>query len=310
MTYQNNYHFSGPTAILYKVVLDNIGLQIDYYNESYGQYVLKWDNESGITDIGFEWKKSDASVWNEVSCVDTSSLNSNGTLNTNCFSLKQYTGNTLFSNYFMAGQDTLIQYQKRVMPIYAVLRGLGSQTDYTIRSYIARKDTQKTYYNAVTATTTSPSPIPIHCNGIEGGTDNERNKLSGSIDTAVEILNSITNIGPQYSLQEGDNNSFTAKITQLNGACAVSSMEFQSNAPSCLDLQTVMHEMMHNQMYIHFIDERNRDSIIKYMEFATHSSGAIWRWQGAHCYPVILPNDGDIVSQYLIAACSQANKMG
>ncbi len=303
MKYENNYHFAGPKAILYKILLDGLGLHVT--KDSDGTCTVdEWDNPNHIKDIGFEWKKARDSEWQTVSCIDETQNKEDGDITFKSITKDVLTGNVMYTSYYI--KDTRSTECERIMPIYAVIKGLETETDYNIRMYI--RTTRTFYYNSITATTTSPNSIEWKCTGINGGSDDQQSILSASIDTAIEIFTSITSLPPLGALQAGVGSTFVATIQSLEGACANSNMIF-SPSNSCLDLSTVMHEMAHNEVGgLTRLTEENKNRVMKFMEFATHAEGALWKWQGAHSYPFIWPNNSDIVKQYIIAASCQVNR--
>lgn len=303
MKYENNYHFAGPKAILYKVPLDYLRLNVSKAADDY-YYVDEWNNPGQVKDIGFEWKKATSSEWHKVSCVDETQNKENGDITFNSLTKDVLIGDVMYTSYYM--KNSRRTECKRIMPIYAVIKGLEQQTEYNIRMYVQTGDTRTTYYNSITATTTSPNATAWRCTGINGGTEAQQNILSASIDTAIEIFTSITSLPPLGSLQTGVGFTFEAKIAPLEGACANSDMIFRPSQ-SCLDLATVMHEMAHNEVGLTQLTNDNKGRIMKFMEFATHAEGALWKWQGAHSYPFIWPNESNIVKQYIIAASCQVN---
>ena len=303
MKYDNNYHFAGPKAILYKVPLDFLGLHVSKAADGYC-YVDEWNNPGQVKDIGFEWKKATDNEWHTVSCVDETQNKENGDITFDSLTKDVLTGNVMYTSYYM--RDSRMTECRRIMPIYVVIKGLEPQTDYNIRMYVQTGGTRTTYHNSITATTTSPNATAWRCTGITGGNEAQRNILSASIDTAIEIFTSITSLPPLGNLQTGIGSTFAATIQSLEGACANSGMNFRPTN-SCLDLATVMHEMAHNEVGLTQLTNENKDRVMKFMEFATHAEGALWKWQGAHSYPFIWPNESNIVKQYIIAASCQVN---
>ena len=58
------------------------------------------------------------------------------------------------------------------------------------------------------------------------------------------------------------------------------------------------------------LDEDKKAQMERFLKFAAHADDAALKWRDEMCYPLIHPNDDDIVTQYLVAAACQIYNTG
>lgn len=302
--------FVGPRAVIYKITLDDLGIEMRPRETTYESYYeAVWENTQHITDIGFEWRikngpgqNAEWEEWNHVSCVDTEETDEDGNLTVKSFQKELVPDNDddpiAYRSYFY--QHEIVPC-KRVMPIFVIVRGLPTYRRFEIRSYKTIGGNPE-YYNDIEGKLITPQG-GVKCSGIVNmGTEEQGNTLRKSMDTMQTIFSGITTATTD-SLR-----NFRAYIEPLEeGVCATSDMRFAPR-DSCLDLQTVVHEVAHNEVegFTKLTTSKLPD-IERFMNFLTHSKNGRWKWQGKHAYPFLCPTISHFVTQYFVAACCQVN---
>ena len=328
MIFENNYAYAGRTAIIYNFELDYPELGFYLYKGLMPQV----QPNTGVTEIGIKYKKSEDNYWNIIRLSDSEKNGAiqNGSLTINGLfytdpnpersSMRVVTGeNKNYYFYIDANQDK----HNRMIPIRVIIRNLTQNTEYDICSYYIKNGINYTFNNCNMTTTQVPQDQEINfsCERVTGdGTEQQKESLKSLINQACEIFNDITSFSTKDNLSTSDflgigaGGKFSAKIdSSMNGNVGGGSdMSFPSTINS---LSTVCHEMAHNLMNQTNIEqdilpeyqELVRNKMIKFMEFATHAEGAEWKWLGAHNYPVISSEQYNIVQNYLVAAACQVS---
>jgi hypothetical protein len=306
--------FVGPRAVIYKITLDDLGIEIAPQETTYeSHYEAVWENTQHITDIGFEWRIKNGSgqnaeweEWNHVSCVDMEETDEDGNLTVKSFQKELVPdsddGQVAYRSYFYQNGTVPC---KRVMPIFVIVRRLPIHRQFEIRSY-KTIDGICEYYNDIEGKLINPQG-GVKCDGIVaiGATQEQWDTLRKSMDTMQTIFSGITTATTDFL------RSFRAYIQPLEeGVCATSDMYFAPRA-SCLDLQTVVHEVTHKEVegFTKLTTSKLPD-IERFMNFLTHSKNGRWKWQGKHAYPFLCPTISHFVTQYFVAACCQVNREG
>lgn len=323
MIYNNNYGFAGKTAIIYNLELDYSALGHSF---SYGDNSFSTASNTGITEVGIEYKKHSDSVWNSIKVTDDSALED---------------GRVVFSSYlkgvwadgYVLDYGTYLTYMPYnyfgchvLYPMRIVIKGLDANTSYDVRSYYVKNGSKSTFNSWTNHKTLPESDITYECTSVSGGTSEQNSILLETVNKACDIYNSMTSFNKSdYSDRSDDylhsklGGQFTATVGDPGGdAAAHSAMVFAPSAIRRID--TAIHEMAHNVMFsnldtsIHYIDSvdinaSNRAAfdadVMKFMEFATHCEGAMWGWIGSHNYPVISSAAYNEVENYLVAAACQ-----
>lgn len=316
MIYQNNYYYAGTTAIIYN-------FELDYPQLNFTQ------SNNGITEIGIRYKKQSDSEWNtsiKLSKDNISTLNYD-----NLIEPPEYNNNRQYINEeIINSADYLIDICKatnRIMPIRVVILNLDSNTTYNIQSYYIKNNITTTF-NECSPTTLTPGNIHFECSSVGGNvTDTFKQKLKVHIDCACDIYNRMTAFNKETSGTDNvgsqNNGVFTATGVKNVGYAGQDDMSFSNYG-----IDVIVHEMAHNLMYIwsggrirgtnyryeipkYYYDgvdlnaslrQKAEAKITKFMEFATHSEGATWKWQDHHNYPVISSAQYNLVDNYLVAA--------
>lgn len=296
----NNYYFAGPKAIIYNVELDHDFL--GFYIDSNKKILI--DSNINISEIGVKYKKSSDTEWIEIPLITYNDvIQYIRTYNTDLcdiiHGLKQY------ENY-------MVYYPYKVninviKPYRIIIKNLIPDTNYDISSYyIVNGETIE--YNSCTVKTLKQRTY-FTCGNITASDqyNTERNieKLTNCITQCCDILSSITSWGNLETEIK-----INAQICKLaDGVAADSSMKF--NGPSNISLGIAMHELAHNYMNIVNSYDGDNGYIVKFMEFATYTEGATWRWQNSHNYPCISSADyNEFFNYYVAAACHVSHYNG
>jgi len=295
----NNYYFAGPKAIIYNVELDHdfLGFYIQTSPYDNSKKILLDSNYNDLEEVGIKYKKASDSVWTTIPLITYNEVISYMiTYNTDLCDLLHSDQDQEFENY-------IIYYPEEVnidviKPYRVILKNLIPDTNYNIASYYIRNGVT-TEYNSCTVKTLKQRKY-FTCGTITASepydTQENIDKLTTCITKCCEILSNITSWG---NLNEEV--VIDAQVCQLaNGVAADSSMRF--NGPSNISLTIAMHELAHVHMNI--VDSWDGDNgfIVKFMEFATYTEGATWKWQGSHNYPCISSAHYDLLFDYYVAA--------
>ena len=294
----NNYFYAGTTAIIYN-------LEVDY--PSLGFYYTSWGGirlagSSTLTEVGVEYKKNSDTNWIRLTIIDSTVL----TTVKNGRSLEYAMSGQIYTDYLYNAPKSKEKSQIMI-PVRIVIRNLVDNTLYNVRSYYIDNGTTS-YFNSCSPQTLPIQDITYVFTSVTGdGDSTEKNKLLDKINSACTIYNSMTSFKTSTasadSLRSSYGGSFTAKIDHSLAEGANSNMEFKSGTYT--DESMIVHEMAHNLMYDEIDESYSQtahDEIVKFMEFATHSENATWRWLGSHNYPVISSEDYWGVENYLVAA--------
>lgn len=307
MIFENNYAYAGTTAIIYNLEIDvnNFDFSVAMDPNSYGVDKITLPSTSKLTELGIEYKKESDSNWNILVIVYENKLNSikNGS------NAKTIIGTQETDDYVISPPIGIAE-TNFISPIRIVIKNLEQSTTYNIRSYYIDNNV-KYYYNVCSVTTMQTQDITYVCTAVTGGTEEQNEQLRTTINKTCDIYNSMTSFNrakaPGDYLGSKTGGSFTATIdsTLPSGAGAVDSMKFRYASSG---VWMVAHEMAHNLMK-NLIDEsysnKAHDEIVKFMEFATHTENATWRWMSSHNYPVISSATYSGVYNYLVAAACQ-----
>ena len=313
MTFENNYYFAGTTAIIYNVYLD----RSDYGTFQYENSTIIVQSGTNVSDIGVMYKKASEDNWEYISLIDQNLLENN-TFTWNSIISPVYVNLYKANNNFegLYSLNWLCQkYSTYLMPLRVVIKNLTPNTEYNIKSYYIKNQVEY-YYNECSVTTQSLGTTQFNCYEVTGSSDERNIELKNTLNLSCEIFNSICTIND--SVRTLGTGSFKATLMDsLNGAGANSNMEFIYG----YDVSVCVHEMAHNIMkqipyeseYRNGIDvnaeeiSRQNSLITKFMEFATNTPKATWRWLGYHNYPIISSYRYGLVDNYLVAAACQVS---
>ena len=309
MIFENNYAWPGTTAIIYNLELDKDFLEFYLDNPSNttkSKILLPAD--SALRQIGIEYKKDSDSTWTKFVIFDDTVINSvkNKTSAENAIN----SAKTRYDKdkYVVSAPIGYIEFNF-ICPLKVVIKNLEEGATYHLQSYYIKGDSSHIHFNQCTVTTLTSQDIHYECTGASGGTDGQHTALVNRINEGCAIMNAMTDFkrstAPSDSCGSRNGGQFTAKYDSTmysRGIAADSSMTFGSTSPT---VSTVLHEMAHNLMK-NQIDEKYSEQaynkIVKFMEFATHSPKATWRWQSAHNYPVISSASYSDAYLYVVAA--------
>lgn len=322
MIYSNNYGFAGRTAILYNFELDYSPLGF-MLSSNYAGTNVEYNENINLTEVGIEYKRTADSSWTSIKLSDETLDNAvyNGRITYYAFPKTTYkTANYLY----VAKIASELKYI--LIPIRVVIRNLSPNTSYTVRSYCIIDGT-KSYFNSWTATTLPNVGLTYTCTGIQGGTEAKKEMLYDVLTNACSIYNCMTSfLGTDTNPDSGATSistNFEATIEDLDGAAAISTMSFDTSYITVNNynngqlLSTAVHELAHNFIYSNLSTDvnyyngvdrnlQNRQNfnadVVKFMEVATHSEGAMWGWIGMHNYPAVSSEKYDELENYLVAA--------
>jgi len=313
MIFENNYAWPGTTAIIYNLELDKDFLEfyLDNPSNTTKSKILLPAN-SALRQIGIEYKKESDDEWTSFAIFDDTVINSvkNNTSAENAINSAKARYDK--DKYVVSAPIGYAEFNF-ISPLKVVIKNLEENTTYNIRSFCF-KDNWSTciYFNECTVTTFTRQDIYYECTGATGGNDSQNTSLMNKINEGCAIVNAMTNFkqstAPSDNCGSKKGGQFTAKYDSTmysRGIAADSSMTFGSTSPS---VSTILHEMAHNLMKDQ-IDERKSEEaynkIVKFMEFATHSPKATWRWISGHNYPVISSASYADAYLYVVAAAMQ-----
>lgn len=310
MIFENNYAWPGTTAIIYNLELDKDFLEFYLANPSNTtKSKILLPANSTLCDIGIDYKKESDTEWTGFSIFDDTVINSvkNNTSAENAINSAK---SRYDKNKYIVSAPIGYAELNFICPLKVVIKNLEEGTTYDIRSYCF-KDNWKTciYFNECKVTTFTRQDIYYECTGASGGNDSQNTSLMNKINEGCEIVNAMTDFkrstAPYDSCGSRNGGQFTVKYDSTmysRGIAADSSMTFGSTSPN---VSTILHEMAHNLMK-DLIDERKNEEaynkIVKFMEFATHSPKATWRWISSHNYPVISSASYADAYLYVVAA--------
>ena len=279
--YPNNWIWPGVTALMYNVDLSKY---FDW-DDSISEGVLKSNYINSLSDVGFQWKISSASSWTTISLKRTSS--------------------TYINDYFADLKGYAVEFEGQyafdigfgvngiVVPTTVVIMELSSNTSYDVRMYGTVNGTTS-YYNSQTVKTLEATNT-IDYDEIEfddEASDEFKEFLPQALDAAVDVLKMFYNGNDWHIIPKTEHVpgvSWVAYKMPNNDEIVFNS----ANSYTDIDFwRTVtIHEMGHKSNL--FVEDGNNpeqgyyDYIMKFMEFATGMGQAMWRWQGAHNYPII-----------------------
>lgn len=282
MIYENNFALAGTTALMY-----NVWFQ-DLFNEDGSK------KNPSLEDVGFRYKKTSVSTWNEYSIKEQGRIFNNisaileeGTLSENIY-VQRY---RVYKNY--------------IYPCRILIEGLDSETSYQIESYYTING-QKTFYNRQTISTlpdtSNISYDEITWSSVNPVPEDKKEEARMIVESA---LSEMTKIYRMFCPVEWH---FSPSCYWVDdGIAADSSMTINVRNVDSYEARTVLvHEMAHN----FFIQNRNEQAsdIIKFMEFATGVEGAMWKDTGLHNYPIISSARYSYMDDCLVAAACWVSK--
>ena len=313
MIFENNYAWPGTTAIIYNVELDKdfLGFYLDNPTNLTKSKILL-PSDSTLLQIGIDYKKeSDGDdAWTSFTVLDSAAISD---VITSHISVENKV-NLIKSNYdktkYVVSAPIGYAEFNFISPLRVVIKNLEEGTTYNIRTFCIRDEWPSCiHFNECTVTTLTHNDIWYECTGASGGTDSQHTSLVNRINEACDILNSMTDFkistAPSDYCGSKNGGKFTAKYDSTmysRGVAADSTMTFGSTSPT---VSTVLHEMAHNLMKDQIDERKSEDTynkIVKFMEFATHSPKATWRWQSGHNYPVISSASYSDAYLYVVAA--------
>lgn len=296
--YPNNYAWPGAKALMYNVELAN------FFNAN-GR--LKSEFSYSLIDIGFEWKPTSSQNWTSVSLK-----NVEDTYISILDDVKEYDED---------GEYPCIRYtiteNSGIYPIRVIIKNLTPNTSYDLRSYYEVEEV-KNYYNQQTISTLefesdiTFSELHITQSAIDNVDEQELEDFKNRILTAKTAVLEIYDM-----FYASDESEYNVSIDYSNGNWAATggggSVTFNARFRSETTEQirsVFIHELAHCDMRI----DNNRPSdtyknkIIKFMEFATNIPHAMWKWQGAHNYPVISSQRYGFLDDCLVIAACELSK--
>lgn len=313
MIFENNYAWAGTTAIIYNLEVDHDFLGFYIWLSTSGSIgstvVTMLPEDTLIEEFGIEHKQESDNEWTQYVVLNTEQIN---LIKSKTRSVEQIIDSIKNKNVnYVISSSKTVQAYNYMAPIRIVLKNLNQGTTYNIRSYYTING-EKHYYNECSSTTMIRNDIYYECTEVTGGNETQNEQLRSRINEGCEIYNAMTNFSrataPSDNLGSKTGGQFKGTYDPTlyqQGAAAHSGMYFASSNPS---VSTVCHEMAHNVMK-NQIDERESEQaynkIIKFMEFATHSHKATWRWQSGHNYPVISSASYTDAYNYIVAAATQ-----
>lgn len=299
--YQNNYTLAGVSALMYNIELDRL---FDPSN-SYSVFP-EYDK---LTDVGFEWKQTSQSQWTKVSIVKY--RNNKGYVASRLNINNGSTGDTSMGDNYKCIMYSTAQVNK-TFPCRIMITNLGAGQTYDIRSYYTNNGTT-TYYNQTSQklltgrgniSFNTPTFTSAATENVSEDTLNEfKNKIVEAAAQTSEIFgmwynnfNKTVDIIIDYDTSS----NWAAKAGQDSNEVTFNSHYTSETTDQIRSV--LIHELGHVYMKI---DNNNpkgtyKDKIIKFMEFATDSPYAMWKWQGKHCYPIISSNRYQYVDDCLV----------
>lgn len=311
MIFENNYAWPGTTAIIYNLELDKDFLEFYLANPSNTtKSKILLPANSTLCYIGIDYKKESDTEWTGFPLFDGGVLNNIIKNNVSAENAINSAKSSYDKEKYVVSAPIGYAEFNFISPLKIVIKNLEEGTTYNIRSFCF-KDNWETciYFNECTVTTLTHQDIWYECTGASGGTDSQNETLTNKINQGCEIVNAMTDFkrstAPSDNLGSKNGGQFTVKYDSTmysRGAAADSGMNFGSYNPN---VSTILHEMAHNLMKDQIDEHKSEDAynkIVKFMEFATHSPKATWRWQSSHNYPVISSASYSDAYLYVVAA--------
>lgn len=274
MIYQNNFALAGTTALMYNIEIKDF---FDADGEKKSSY-------SGLTDIGFRYKKTAASDWNTMSIV------SPGTILTY---INVIESRTIDNNHIVQRYD--IQ-NGHIYPCRALIKGLDANTSYILQSYFT--DGSGTHYYNEQTISTLPDTANITYDDITVSDSVPSDKVEEGLSKVSACLTSVVEIFQMFCPVEWH---FSPSIYYADdGIAADSSMSFNIRNIDSDPRSITVHEAAHNWLRDNRTDID--EDIVKFMEFATSVENASWKKVSGHNYPIISSARYSYMDDCLVAA--------